>query len=54
MAKRKGKGGRKPVEPEEKVIQVNFYTKTKYVQSIGGMDRAREFVKNQLETFEGY
>jgi len=48
MAK-KQKGGRKPVEPSEKVILVGFYTKKKVVDKAGGMDAARETAKNYLE-----
>lgn len=54
MAKKRNKGGRKPVDPEEKVILVGFYVKQKFVTKIGGMDRAREYAKAELETFEGY
>lgn len=48
MAKKKS-GGRKPVEPAEKVILVGFYTKKKVVDKAGGMEQAREIVKNYLE-----
>lgn len=52
MAKKKSKGGRKPVEPEEKVILVGFYTKTRYVDRVGGMERAREIAKSELENYD--
>ena len=49
MAKKKQTGGRKPVKPEEKVILVGFYTKQKFVDSVGGMEMARTICKNHLE-----
>ena len=52
MAKKKKPGGRKPVEPEEKVILVGFYTKTKNVLRVGGMDQAREIAKTSLEQYQ--
>jgi len=49
MAKKKSNGGRKPVEPSEKVILVGFYTKKRVVDNAGGMEQARETAKNYLE-----
>lgn len=49
MAK-KIKQGRKKVEPSEKVILVGFYTKRKFVDKVGGMDKAREIAKDSIET----
>lgn len=49
MAKKKKSGGRKPVKPSEKVILVGFYTKRYIVESLGGMDRAREIAKEMIE-----
>jgi len=49
MAKKKQKGGRKPVEPSEKVILVGFYTKKKVVDEVGGMDEARKLAKDAVE-----
>lgn len=51
MAKKKNKGGRKPVDPREKVVLVGFYVKNSYVQRVGGMDRAREIAKETIETY---
>lgn len=52
MAKKKQKGGRKPVDPKEKVILVGFYVKNNYVQQVGGMERAREIAKESIENFK--
>jgi hypothetical protein len=49
MAKKKQKGGRKPVKPEEKVILVGFYTKKAFVDNVGGMEKAREIAKHYIE-----
>jgi hypothetical protein len=49
MAKKKQKGGRKPVKPEEKVILVGFYTKKANIDKVGGMEIAREMAKNYIE-----
>lgn len=51
MARKKQKGGRKPVDPKEKVILVGFYVKNKYVLQAGGMDRAREIAKESIEKY---
>lgn len=50
MAKKKQKSGRKPVKPSEKVILVGFYVKKSVVDSVGGMDRAREIAKTYIES----
>lgn len=50
MAKKKQKGGRKPVEPSEKVILVGFYTKKKVVDDVGGMEEARKLCKEFIES----
>lgn len=50
MAKKKRSGGRNPVEPQEKVILVGFYTKKKFVDEVGGMDEARKLGKEAVET----
>ena len=52
MAKKKSKSGRRPVEPEEKVILVGFYIKQKFVTRVGGISRAREIAANQLEHYD--
>lgn len=52
MAKKKQKGGRKRIDPKEKVILVGFYVKNNYVQQVGGMDRAREIAKESLENYQ--
>lgn len=45
-----GNSGRKPItNPEEKVIQLNFYVKSKYIELVGGMERAREIAKSAIE-----
>lgn len=49
MAKKKKSGGRKPVEPLEKVVLVGFYTKQKNVEHFGGLSQARAFCKETLE-----
>jgi len=49
MAKKKQKGGRKPVEPAEKVILVGFYTKKKFIDETGGMEKARIIAKLAVE-----
>lgn len=49
MAKKKKTGGRNPVEPAEKVVLVGFYTKKKFIDFVGGMEKARKFSKDQLE-----
>lgn len=51
MAKKKSKSGRKPVEPEEKVILVGFYIKRKYVDKVGGIERAREIAADTVENY---
>lgn len=48
MAKKKQKGGRKPIDPDEKVILVGFYIKRKFVENIGGMDNARIVAHNAV------
>lgn len=48
MAKKKT-GGRKPVEPAEKVMLVGFYTKKKVIDKAGGMEQVREAAKNYVE-----
>jgi hypothetical protein len=49
MAKKKSTSGRKPVNPSEKVILVGFYTKRSVIETLGGMDQAREIAKNYIE-----
>lgn len=49
MAKKKQKGGRKPVEPSEKVILVGFYTKKRVIDKVGGMEEARKLGKEAVE-----
>lgn len=49
MAKKKETRGRKPVPELEKTIQVQTYVKTKYIQGIGGIERAREIAKSAIE-----
>ena len=49
MAKKKQKGGRKPVDPEEKIILVGFYIKNKLVKQVGGMEMARIIAKESIE-----
>lgn len=49
MAK-KIKTGRKKVEPQEKVILVGFYTKRKFIEKVGGMEKARQMAKDFIET----
>lgn len=46
----KEKRGRKPIAPEERVIQVNFYTKQSFITNVGGIEKAREIVKKHLES----
>jgi len=41
--------GRKPIPEQEKVVQVNFYTKRSVIDNIGGMDQARILAKDFLE-----
>lgn len=48
MAK-KIKTGRRKVDPQEKMILVGFYTKTKIVNKAGGIAVAREFAKEKFE-----
>lgn len=48
----KEKRGRKPILPEERVIQVNFYTKQSFVNKVGGIEKAREMVKVYLESIK--
>lgn len=52
MAKKKQKGGRKRIDPEEKVILVGFYVKNNYVKRVGGMSRARDIAKESVENYE--
>ena len=54
MAKKKKTGGRNPVSPENKVIQVNFYVKQSVVDFHGGMEKARSHAKNVLELEANY
>lgn len=49
MAKKKQKGGRKRIDPSEKVILVGFYVKKSVVEQVGGMDQAREIAKFAVE-----
>jgi hypothetical protein len=49
MAKKKQKGGRKPVDPAKKVILVGFYTQKSVIDSLGGMENARELAKTYIE-----
>lgn len=49
MAKKKSKGGRKKVDPKEKVVLVGFYIKTRFIEEIGGMENARAFAKASIE-----
>jgi len=48
MAK-KIKTGRKKIEHSEKVILVGFYTKRKFVEALGGMDKVRDMCKGEVE-----
>lgn len=50
MAKKKQKGGRKPVDPQEKVILVGFYIKKNFVDLAGGMDTVRGLAKEYIES----
>lgn len=49
MVKKKSNSGRNPVIPSEKVILVGFYTKKRIVDSVGGMEAAREMAKRFVE-----
>lgn len=49
MAKKKKTGGRKSVDPAEKVVLVGFYTKQKNIDRAGGMHIAREKAKALFE-----
>lgn len=51
MAKKKQKGGRKKIDPKEKVILVGFYVKNAYVERVGGMSRARDIAKDSVEQY---
>lgn len=52
MAKKKQKSGRKPVDPEEKIILVGFYIARKFVDRVGGISRAREIARKQVEHYD--
>jgi hypothetical protein len=52
MAKKKQKGGRKPIDPKERVILVGFYVKNSFVEQVGGMGRAREIAKESVENYQ--
>lgn len=49
MAKKKSKGGRKKVDPKEKVVLVGFYVKNRFIEEVGGMETARAIAKASLE-----
>lgn len=52
MAKKKNKanrGGRKPVQPSEKMVLVGFYVKQWMIDLLGGKDKTREMAKNSIE-----
>lgn len=54
MVKKKQKGGRKPIDPQEKVILVGFYVKRKDVDRVGGIYRARDIAKESIEHYDPY
>lgn len=52
MVKKKAKTGRKRLPEEEKVVLVGFYVKNSHIKRVGGMERAREIAKKELETYD--
>jgi len=50
MAKKKQKGGRKKIAPDQKVVLVGFYTKKEVIDSVGGMDITRSLAKEYIES----
>lgn len=53
MAKKKNNGGRKPIEPAEKAILVGFYIKKKFVDLVGGKEKARQIARVAVEGGSG-
>ena len=49
MAKKKNKGGRKPVEPHKKMILVGFYVQQAVVDMLGGKEKTRTLAKDYIE-----
>ncbi len=50
MKKKKLTGGRRPIDPDERVVQVNFYTKKSQIIKIGGMDEVRDKARTYIES----
>lgn len=46
---RKTKLGRRPIDPAEKKVLLGFYTTQKYIDKLGGLDRARSLAKLEFE-----
>ncbi len=49
MRKKKETRGRKPVDDDERKIQVSFYTKNKHIKANGGMESVKTKCKKVIE-----